>query len=193
MACDDDVRTGTCASAPGDSGPQAGRRNPRQLQCPLLRPIQPSHPARRLQTAFNTPSGDCVPLPTSRPIRVQAGQSRPLASASPFRFRITSFGVFGLSLHHLRISPWLWFRPNPGLKRVQQCSDTSTSFCQSQSSFPASRVAHGSVLTANWSPSWREFPGSASDRCGCMNNNRCERKISIIMESSTTNMCKVAM
>ena len=31
---------------------------------PLLRPILPSRPARRLQTAFNTPS-DCGLLPTS--------------------------------------------------------------------------------------------------------------------------------
>ena len=49
---------------PSATDPPANRTSPQTraspvCECPLLRPIPPSHPARRLQTAFKIPSGDC--------------------------------------------------------------------------------------------------------------------------------------
>ena len=40
-------------------------------ECPLLRPIPPSRPRRRSQTAFDTPSGVCGSFPIYRPAPMQ--------------------------------------------------------------------------------------------------------------------------
>ena len=80
-------RRGLIHSPGNPSSPQT-RASPVR-ECSLLRPTPRSRPLRRLQTAFNTPSGDCGPLPIYRPAPMQTRQSRPLAPASPFRCRIT--------------------------------------------------------------------------------------------------------
>ena len=91
---------------PSATDPPANRTSPQTraspvCECPLLRPIPPSRPARRLQTAFKIPSGDCgrsrltVLLGCRPDNRARSPQPLRSVAVSP------SFGGFGFTSKYI--------------------------------------------------------------------------------------------